>query len=78
MVEGGGGAGFAFESFQRLGIVGDLFGEEFEGYEAAEARVFGFVHDAHATAAEFFDDAIVRDRLADQGGRVGHVRGILG
>ncbi len=71
MVEGGGGASFALEAFQGLGIVGDVFGEEFQGYEAAEAGVFGFVDDAHATAAEFFDDAIVRNRLAEREGGSG-------
>ena len=34
-----------------------------------EARVFGLVDDAHAAAAKFFDDAVVRDSLADE--RVG-------
>jgi hypothetical protein len=75
VVERGGGAGFALEALQRLGVVGDVFGEEFESYEAAKAGVFGFVHHAHAAADEFFDDAIVRNRLAGQGGWIGHVRG---
>ena len=75
MVQRGGGAGFAFEAFQRLGVVGDVFREEFEGDEAAQAGIFGFVDYAHATAAEFFDDAIVRNGLAGQRRRVGHVRG---
>ena len=44
---------------------GDVFGEELEGDEAAELDVFGLVDHAHAAAAEFFEDAIVRDGLAD-------------
>jgi hypothetical protein len=59
MVEGGGGAGFALETFERLRIVGQVFGEEFEGHEAAQTRVFRFVDHAHAAAAELFDDAVV-------------------
>ena len=33
------------------------------GYKTVKARVFGFVHHAHATAAQLFDDAIVRNVL---------------
>jgi hypothetical protein len=63
MVEGGGGAGFSLEALEGLRIFGDVVGEKFQGYEAAELGVFGFVDDAHATAAELFDDAVVRDGL---------------
>ena len=68
MVESGGGAGFALETFESLWVVGDVVGEEFESDEAAELGVFGFVDDAHSAAAEFFDDAVVGNRLSDQGG----------
>ena len=61
MVERGRGARFAAESFERLRILRDFFGKEFEGYEASERRVFGFVDHTHAAAAELFDDAVVRD-----------------
>jgi hypothetical protein len=46
-----------------LRVAGDFGREEFEGHEAVEIDVFGFVDDAHPTAAEFFEDAIVRDIL---------------
>ncbi len=75
MVERGGGAGFALEAFEGLRIASEIVGEKFERDEAAEAGVFGFVDDAHAAAAEFFDDAVMRDRLADQRRRIGHGRG---
>ena len=39
-----------------------------------QARVFGLVDHAHATAAELFDDAIVGDGLADYSGDVWHLR----
>ena len=53
MIQGGGRLGFAAETLQRLGILREIFGEEFEGHEAAEARVLGLVDDTHAAAAEF-------------------------
>jgi hypothetical protein len=31
-----------------------------------QARVFRFVHDAHAPAPQLFDDAVMRDDAADQ------------
>ena len=31
-----------------------------------QAGIFGLVHDAHAAAAQLLDDAVVRERLADQ------------
>jgi hypothetical protein len=64
MVEGGGGASFSLEALECLWVLGDVVGKKFQGYETAEFGVFGFVDDAHATAAKFFDDAVVRDRLA--------------
>ena len=72
MIQRGGGACFTFEAFERLWVVGEIVGEKFEGDEAAEARVFGFVDHAHSATAEFFDDAVMRDCLADEAGRLRH------
>jgi len=33
----------------------EIVGKKFQRDEAAEARVFGFIDDAHPTTAEFFD-----------------------
>jgi len=30
-------------------------------------HILGFVDDSHSATAEFFDDAVVRDSLVDQG-----------
>ena len=65
MVQGGGGFGFAAETLERLAVLGDVFREEFQGDEAIEAGVFGLVDDAHAAAAQLFNNAVVRDGLAD-------------
>ncbi len=67
VVQSGGGLGFALEAGEGLRVGGDIFGEEFEGDETAEAGVFGFVDDAHAAAADFFGDGVVGEVLADQG-----------
>ena len=65
MVQGRCGLGFAAEAFEGLGISGDFVGQELEGDEAMKASVLGFVDHAHAAAAEFFEDAVVGDGLAD-------------
>ncbi len=75
VVEGGGGFGFAAETFEGLGIAGERFGEEFQSDETVEERVLGFVDDAHSAATESFDDAEMRDGLSDERVWVGHGRG---
>jgi hypothetical protein len=44
-------------------ILGEIVGEELKGYEAAQTRILGLVDDAHATAAEFLYDPVMRDGL---------------
>src|SRR5208283_4721248 len=65
MVEGGGGAGFAAKTLEGLRILGEVVGEKLKSDEATEFGVFSFVDHAHAAAAMFFDDAVVRNGLAD-------------
>ena len=65
MVEGGGGAGFATEALQSLRVLRDIVRQELEGDKAAERGVFGLVDHAHAAATQLFNDAIVRDGLAN-------------
>src|SRR5208282_3171617 len=48
MVEGGRSPGLAAETLERLAVSGYIFRDEFEGDEAVEATVFGFVYDSHA------------------------------
>ncbi len=50
MVERGSGAGLAAKALERQKITRDIVGKEFEGDEAAELHVFGFVDDAHPAA----------------------------
>jgi len=67
MVERGGSASFAAKTFQGLCIAGEFVRQELQSDETAEFGVFGFVDDAHSATAEFFDDAVMRNCLAEQG-----------
>ena len=67
VIEGRSGARFALESLQRLVVLRQFLGQEFQRDEAAELDVFRLVHHTHPAAAEFFNDLIVRDRFADHG-----------
>jgi hypothetical protein len=66
MVQGGGSSGLAAKTLEGLRVAGHLLGQELQGDKTAQVGVFGLVNDAHAAAAELFDDAVVRDGLADQ------------
>ena len=58
------GLRLALETAECLRIAGDLVGEKFQGDEAVQARILGLVNDPHPAAAQFLQDAVVRDRLA--------------
>ncbi len=72
MIEQGSGARFAAEALDGLRVLGNIVGEKFQCDAAAQARVFRFVNDAHATAAQFFQDGIVGNGLTDDRGGVWH------
>jgi len=65
MIQRRGGLGLALETIERLAIVRQFVREEFQCNEALQARVLGLVHHAHAPAAKFSEDAIVREGLPD-------------
>jgi hypothetical protein len=67
MVQRRGSAGFQAKALEALRIASDVFGEKLESDRASEVGIFGFVDDAHSAAAEFFEDPVVRDGLADHG-----------
>ena len=54
---------FVFPSFAGAG---GMLNEPFVPLPAIEPRVLRFIDHAHTTAAELFDDAIVRNGLADK------------
>ena len=66
MIQRAGGLGFPLETRKRLGILGEIIGEEFQRDKPMQPRVLGFVDHTHAAAAEFFDDPVVRNRLPDK------------
>jgi hypothetical protein len=65
VIQCGGRLRLTLEAAKRLRITSHLVGQELEGNEAVEAGIFGLIDDAHTPAAELFDHAVVRDRLAD-------------
>src|SRR4029077_5129826 len=78
MVERRSGLRFTLETFHCLAIVCNGFRQELQRDEAAKPGVFGLVDHAHSTAAELFDDAVVRNRGADEGICAFHLPLILG
>ena len=55
------------EAFQGLRVFGHCVRKGTSSDHAAEFEVFGLVDNTHAAAAEFLDDTVVRDGLADHG-----------
>jgi hypothetical protein len=68
------GPRLASETLQSLLVLGQLIGQELEGDEAPQFRIFGLVNHAHPAAAQLFDDAVVRNGLADHGGALKTLR----
>jgi hypothetical protein len=74
MIQRGGSLCFALETRESLRIARHILWQKFQRDEAAKARILGLVDDTHSATAEFFDDAVVRDSLADGETGVRHVR----
>src|SRR5579864_9835183 len=70
VIEGRSGARFALKTLESLCVGGDVLGKELEGNEASQLDVLGLIDDTHASAAEFLDDAVMGDGLADHGSGV--------
>src|SRR5436190_16207898 len=67
MIQGGSCPRFTLKSLQRLMIGRELIGQELESNVAAQTQVFGLVDHTHATAAQSFQDAVMRNGLASHG-----------
>jgi hypothetical protein len=51
-----------------------IVGQEFESDKATKVSVLGFVNHTHPAAAQPLNDAVMRDRLADELERGSHWR----
>src|SRR3982075_1393185 len=67
MVQRGRRLCFALESCQGLRIFGDFIRQEFQRDKAMQSGVLGFLNHTPTAAAQLFNDAVVRDGLADHG-----------
>src|SRR6266581_8509530 len=65
MIQRRSGLRFALKAGEGLRVPGNIVGQELERDEAVQARVFRFVNHAHTAPANFFDNAIVGNGLAD-------------
>src|ERR1700758_3112240 len=65
MVQGRCCTSFPTKTFECLRISGYVFRQEFQCYEATEFDVLGLVDHPHSAAAQFFQNAVVRDGLAN-------------
>src|ERR1019366_1590251 len=70
MVQSGSGSRFAAKAFDRLKVLGHIVRQELQGDEAAQFGVLSLVDHTHPAAAEPFNDAVVRDGLADHWNRM--------
>ena len=61
------GLRFTPESAECMRLSGHTFRQKLERDEKVETCILGFVDDTHAAATELFEDAIVRDGLANHG-----------
>src|SRR5262245_61894601 len=77
MIQSRGGLSFALETSQGVVIVDNFIGNELQRDKSAEDGVFRLVHHAHSAAAQLFQDAVVRNGLADKKLRVSHVAAML-
>src|ERR1700736_4767960 len=65
MIQGRGCSSFTLEPLKRLRIVCQFFREKLQCDVAAELQVFRLIHHTHTATAEFLEDAVMRDGLAD-------------
>src|SRR5438105_4161072 len=70
MIQGGRRLRLPFEAGESLRIFGNLVRQKLQGDEAVQLYVLCLVDNTHAATAEFLDDAVMRDSLADHSWRI--------
>ena len=78
MVQGRSGLGFASKPFEGLSILSEVSGKKLQSDKASETGVFRLVHHTHSAAAQFLQDVIVGDALANERIGMRHSSAILG
>jgi hypothetical protein len=78
MVQRGRSFGFALETAESLCIIGEFVGKKLQGDVATELQVFRLIHDAHASAANLAQDAVMGNCLPHGLGRSSHWLDMLG
>src|ERR1700751_3934256 len=74
MVQSGSSTSFAAKAFQCLRVLGKVFWQEFHSDKAPKLPVLCLVNDPHATTAQVFDDAVMRNCLPNKLGGCVHWR----
>jgi hypothetical protein len=56
---------FTLEAREGLSVASNFQRQKLQRHEAMQARVFSLVDHPHSSATELFEDAVMRDGLAD-------------
>src|SRR5262249_1875064 len=78
MVQCRGCFGFPPKALQSLSVARHVVGQEFERDETAQSRVLSLIDNTHPAPAEFLQDAVMRNGLADERLGLRHLAKILG
>src|ERR1700746_1597351 len=65
MVESGSSSRLAAKTFKGLGVLRHIIRQEFQSNKPPKLGILGFVDNAHTTSPDLFEDAVVRDGLAN-------------
>jgi hypothetical protein len=77
VVQGGSGLGFT-QAGENLRIAGNLVRQKLERDKAMQARIFRFVDYTYPTASQPFEDAVMRNGLADHWAQILGAAGMAG